>query len=313
MLTAIVRSDLKLWFLAIRPLTLPLSATPVLVGAVLALMEIETLNWLLLIATLMAAIAIQAATNLLNDAEDFERGNDTVERRGPPRVTAKGWASPGDVKSAATISFLVAGLCGLYLVSHGGWPIFGVGVVSMIAGTAYSAGPRPISHTPFGEFFVFVFFGLFAVAGTAFLQTGELSLTALLSGMAMGSFAAAVLHTNNTRDIVEDKKAGRRTLAIVIHELGGQRNGRMHRRGLSLVYALFILAPYAFMALQLQFLDSFSTHNMVWLVLFGLPGSLIAIRRFYEAQTGSQSNRLLVLTIGLQLMFATLFSFGLLI
>jgi 1,4-dihydroxy-2-naphthoate octaprenyltransferase len=312
-LTAIARSDIKLWFLAIRPLTLPLSATPVLVGAVLALMEKETLNWLLLVATLLAAIAIQVATNLLNDAEDFERGNDTVERRGPPRVTAKGWASAGEVKTAATFSFMVAGLCGLYLVSQGGWPIFWIGVVSILAGIAYSAGPMPISHTPMGELFVFVFFGLFAVVGTFFLQTGGVSPEVLLSGAAMGSYAAAVLHTNNTRDILEDKKAGRRTLAIVICELGRNSDDCDNRRALSFVYALLLLSPYGFLGLQILLLDAFANHVIVWLALISLPGSLMAIRWFFEAQTGSQSNRLLVMTIGLQLMFATLFSFGLLV
>ncbi len=313
MLSAIARSEFKLWFLAIRPLTLPLSASPVLVGAALALMSKETLNWMLLLATMIAAIAIQAGTNLLNDAEDFERGNDTLERRGPPRVTAKGWASAGEVRSAATLSFMISGLCGLYLISHGGWPIFWVGLLSILAGIAYSAGPRPISHTPFGELFVFVFFGIVAVAGTSYLQTGELTSTALLLGAIMGSYASAVLHTNNTRDIVEDTKAGRRTLAIVLTEFGHRQYERPSRALTTFVYALFVLTPYLTLALLVLLAGSFATHNMIWLVLVGLPGTLMAIHRFYEAQTGSQSNRLLVMTIGLQLMFATLFSFGLLV
>lgn len=313
MLTALARSDLKLWFLAIRPLTLPLSATPVLVGAVLASFQQGGLDWPLLLATLIAAIAIQAGTNLLNDAEDFERGNDTTERRGPPRVTARGWATVPEVKTAASLSFLLAALCGLYLVGAGGWPIFWIGLSSILAGIAYSAGPMPISHTPLGELFVFLFFGIVPVTGTVFLQTGEWPFGAFLSGAAMGAYAAAVLHTNNTRDIVEDAKAGRHTLAIFIARFGGNGLDHENRLGLSSAYGLFVLIPYLFLAAQFTASGLLSPPDKVWLVLLGLPGAVLAIRSFFEAQTASQSNRLLVMTIGLQLLFATLFSLGLLI
>ncbi len=312
MTAAIARTELKLWFLAVRPLTLPLSVSPVLVGAVLSLHRTGGLDWLLLAVTLLAAIAIQAGTNLLNDVEDCERGNDTAARRGPPRITARGWALAAEVRNAAVLVFLFAGLCGLYLAARGGWPIMAIGLVSIIAGIAYSAGPRPISHSPFGELFVFVFFGIIAVGGTFFLQTGGVSLVALLSGAIMGSFAAAVLHVNNTRDISEDEAAGRQTLAIVL--CGNKESGKCRKqRRHAVLYALFLLVPYVLSGLQIWWLEAFAASRMIWPALVCIPWTVLVVFRFFEAETGDQYNRILVMTIALQLMFATLFSLGLLI
>ncbi|MCP4935161.1 MAG: 1,4-dihydroxy-2-naphthoate octaprenyltransferase [bacterium] len=325
----LLRTDLKLWFMAIRPLTLPLSATPVLVGTTLAIAVSEVLNWFVLLASLVAAISIQVGTNLLNDAEDYERGNDTPERRGPPRVTAKGWASSEEVHEAATIAFFIAAIAGLYLISIGGWPIFWLGLLSIMAGISYSSGPVPISHTPLGEIFVFFFFGIVAVAGTFYLQTGFVSSEALFSGMAMGSFAAAVLYTNNARDLKEDRVAGRRTLAMFSNDyfFGKRGEVKANRRNLvsTAIYTLFLLAPFGFLGRQVQLLETNiktfqevsglqpTSPSAFWLSLFCLPGALYAIYAFFNAETGGQYNRLLVMTIGLQLLFATLTCIGILI
>jgi len=289
---ALVGRDAGVWLLAARPLTLPLAVTPVLLGAMLAGSSGAPPDWLLLCVTLLAAVAIQIGTNLHNDVEDCEQGNDTLERRGPQRATASGWLEASQVRLAAQGAFALAAVAGLYLIHAGGWPILLLGVLSLLAGYAYSGGlgpllSRPLSHTPLGELFVFVFFGLAAVVGTYYLQTGAISRSALLVGAAMGGFAAAVLHVNNSRDVREDREAGRKTLAIMI---GGRA---------WLLYLAFLLLPF----IMLAFGDEGQPGR---LPLLALPYGLYLAHRFTNARTGMDYNRLLVATIGLQLLFASL-------
>jgi len=170
---------LRLWLTAARPRTLPLAASPVLVGTSLAWAEGAPQLWAVALAALLAALLIQVGTNLHNDAADFERGADGADRLGPVRVTAAGWATPRQVRLAALLAFAGAFLLGVWLAFVGGWPIVAVGLASLAAGWAYSGGPRPISHSPFGEIFVLAFFGLVAVGGTHYLQSGALTPAAL--------------------------------------------------------------------------------------------------------------------------------------
>ena len=223
----------RLWWQAARPRTLTIAATPVIAGTALAWSQGAHPAWLAALAALFAALLIQAGTNLHNDAADYERGNDTAARIGPPRVTAAGWATPRAVKRAAFLAFAGAFASGTYLVAVGGWPILAIGLASLAAAWAYSGGPRPISYTPLGELFVLVFFGIFAVAGSHYLQSGHLSATALLAGLAIGAPAAAVLLVNNYRDLDGDKAAGRRTLAAVLGRAGAQR-----------LYGFLMLLPF---------------------------------------------------------------------
>jgi 1,4-dihydroxy-2-naphthoate octaprenyltransferase len=170
---------LRLWWIAARPRTLPLSLTPVLVGLALAWGEGATPRLLVAIATLAAALLIQIDTNLQNDAADFERGLDCPGRIGPLRVTAAGWASSQRVRAVASLAFGLAFLLGIYLAFIGGWPIVAIGLASLAAAYAYSGGPQPISYTPYGELFVWFFFGVLAVAGSHWLQAERLSPAAL--------------------------------------------------------------------------------------------------------------------------------------
>jgi 1,4-dihydroxy-2-naphthoate octaprenyltransferase len=146
----------KLWVMAARPRTLTLSSAPVAVGAALAHATGDSVRWSAVLVALMASAAIQTGTNLHNDAADSLRGADGPERLGPKRVTAAGLLDAASVERAAALSFAAAALAGLYLVKLGGWPILLFGLVSILCGWAYSSGPRPISHTPFGEVFVIV-------------------------------------------------------------------------------------------------------------------------------------------------------------
>ena len=284
----------KYWLLAIRPKTLSLSLVPVFVGIALAWHESHQFALLPALAALLAALLIQIGTNLHNDAEDFARGTDTAERLGPPRATAQGWLSSQAVMRGAYTAFGLAFLIGLYLVWRGGWPILAIGLTSLVAGYAYTGGPRPIAYSASGEFFVFLFFGLVAVLGSYYLQTLSLSLPALAGASAVGLLAAAVLLVNNYRDLQSDRKAGKLTLA---HYLGS--------RGSQVFYGILVLAPFLLpLALRL---------DAAWLVQLALPLALLLLVRFIRETPGPAFNRILARTAMLQLLYGVLLTVALLV
>jgi 1,4-dihydroxy-2-naphthoate octaprenyltransferase len=287
----------RVWWTATRPRTLSISATPVLVGTALALAEGAAPAWFAMLAALCCALLIQVGTNLHNDAADFERGTDRPDRIGPLRVTAAGWASPTAVRRAAAISFALAFALGIYLVTVGGWPILIAGIASLLAGWSYSGGRYPISHTPLGELFVLVFFGLVAVAGSHWLQVAAWSANAWLAGIVVGMPAAAVLLVNNYRDLEADLRSGRRTLAAVM--------GRQRSR---LVYAALMLLP--FVVLLLLAMHGQKGALLGWLAL---PFSVSLIRRLRRTQPGPQLNLLLAGTAQAGFTVGLLLSIGLLL
>ncbi|MEW7977374.1 MAG: 1,4-dihydroxy-2-naphthoate polyprenyltransferase [Candidatus Sedimenticola endophacoides] len=288
-----MRDNLRKWLLAIRPKTLPLSVAPVLTGTVLAHAGGGALSIPVALATLAAAMLIQIGTNLHNDAADFERGTDTPRRLGPRRATAEGWFSAARVKRAALLAFLLALLTGSYLAWVGGTPILVLGLLSLGAGYAYTGGPRPIAYSAGGELFVFLFFGLAAVAGSFYLQRGEVHSAALAAGAALGLFAAAVLLVNNYRDLETDTQAGRLTLA---HRLGRANSRRL--------YAVLLLLPFTLPpALE-------PAPGGGWLVLLALPPALSLVRRFASSPLDAGFNRILADTARLQLLYAALLCLG---
>lgn len=277
------------WFLACRPKTLSVSLSPVVVGSAVAWHDSGTLLWLPLLAAALGAAFIQIGTNLFNDVGDFLRGTDTPGRLGPRRATAEGWLSPAMVQAGAWLAFVLAFLCGIYLVSHGGWPIVAIGLASLAAGWAYTGGPKPIAYGPLGEIFVFIFFGLVAVGGSYYLQTLAVNAGALLAAALVGLHAAAVITVNNYRDRDGDAANGKNTLAV--------RLGRPATRWL---YTAEMLAPYALLPLFA---------GLGWpalLPLLSLPLALRLIARFHRETPGPVFNGILAATAGLQLAFALL-------
>ncbi|GAB6051256.1 1,4-dihydroxy-2-naphthoate octaprenyltransferase [Magnetospira thiophila] len=288
---------LALWWQAIRPRTLILALSPVLVGVAVAWVESGRLGWDVALVAMLCAIAIQAGTNLHNDAADGLNGTDSGERLGPPRITERGWASAAQVLNAAHVAFLLAVLGGSYLVWIGGGPIFGIGVASLVAGYAYSAGPWPISRGPFGELFVILFFGIAAVWGTSYLVTGNSSVLALVLGLAVGMPAGAVLLVNNTRDRMGDAKAGRRTLSILI--------GPGRARGL---YMILMSLPFVLV------MGLVSVDERLWgglAALAALPVVGRAMFRFHWSDSGSEYNACLGATARAQALFCLLLCLGL--
>ncbi len=261
------------WLLGIRPRTLTMAVVPVVVGGALALSLRGGIDALTLAVTLFCAVLIQIGTNLFNDASDGLRGADGPDRLGPRRLTGAGLATAGQVKRAAMISFGLAFAAGIYLVFIGGVVILFIGLASLAAGYAYSSGPRPLSHGPWGEIYVIAFFGIVAVTGTYFLQTKQLfDLDVLLIGIAIGCPAAAVLLVNNVRDLEADIRNGRRTLAA--------RLGVLRARWL---YVLLTLVPVPLVALALGW------RNVI-IVALALPWALWLIARFWRAADGPAMN-----------------------
>ena len=274
----------RAWLLASRPRTLPVSLVPVLVGSALAWAGGGPFRWSVLIVAALCAALIQVATNLHNDVADFERGADDPETRvGPRRATAEGWLSAAQVRRGAAVVFAVAFCIGQYLVYLAGWPIFVVGVVSILAGYAYSSGPRPIAYTALGELFVLLFFGWVAVGGTWFAHTqGGPGVLVLLAGAAVGLPAAAVLVVNNTRDVDDDRRAGRRTFPVLFGTSASRRE-----------YGAFVLASPVLAACT-----AVGTGAGPWalLCLFMLPSAVRLIGAFRRAATGAEYNDLLAAT-----------------
>jgi len=282
----------RMWLLAVRPRTLTIALSPVLVGAASAWGEFADFRPLPLLAALIGAILIQAGTNLWNDLGDAMRGGDQPMRQGPPRVTALGWAAPGRVRRAARLCFALAATVGLYLAWVGGWPILVLGAASLLAGWAYSGGPRPIAYTALGELFVVAFFGVGAVAGTVWLQAGQLSPAVILLGTAVGLPAAAVLMANNYRDLEADRMVGRRTLAI--------RLGTDGSRG---AYAAMMLAPFPLLMIP-------AAPSFGWLALLAAPMAVRLILAFATQPRGPAFNAILGATARFQVFLALLMAAG---
>lgn len=201
------------WLLAIRPQTLTVSIGPVLVGISLAFQD-GFFSWGYAAVTLGSALLIQIGTNLCNDYFDFLKGADTHERTGPVRVTQAGLIAPEQVRTAFIGAFTLAACLGLVLIWRGGWVIAGIGLLSIVSGIAYTAGPYALAYMGLGEVFVLIFFGPVAVVGTYYVQALRFSWTGFWAGIALGLLACAILVVNNLRDLEQDKKAGKNTLAV---------------------------------------------------------------------------------------------------
>ena len=214
-------SRAQAWLLAVRPATLPAAVGPVLVGLGVAI-SLGTFELLPALACLAVALLLQIASNVGNDLSDFRSGVDTEARLGPPRAAALGYLSEREMVGGLGVIVALAGLVGLYLVWLGGPVILVLGVAAVISAFAYSGGPWPYGYHGLGEVFVFVFFGLVAVAGTTYLQTLTWEPLAFAAAIPVGSLITAILVVNNLRDIDTDRVAGKRTLAVMFGERGAR-------------------------------------------------------------------------------------------
>jgi len=203
----------RIWFEAARPRTLPAAVAPVLIGVAIAIRD-DAFDALAASAALLGALLIQIGTNFANDYFDFVKGTDTEARIGPVRATAAGLVTPRTMRNAFLLVFALAALVGAYLVWRAGWPLVGIGVVSIACGVLYTGGPKPLAYLGLGDVFVILFFGPVATAGTHYVQALEWSLPAAVAGLGPGLLATALLTVNNLRDVDGDREAGKRTLAV---------------------------------------------------------------------------------------------------
>jgi 1,4-dihydroxy-2-naphthoate octaprenyltransferase len=226
----------RVWLLAARPATLAASVSPVVAGAAVALHD-HAFRAPLTLGALLVAVAMQVGVNYANDYSDHVRGADR-RRVGPIRAASSGLVPPDQVRLAAIGAFTIAAGAGLAVSLATDWRLLILGALAVAAGWLYTGGPRPYGYLGLGELFVFVFFGLFAAAGTTYVNELRVPPAAWTAGVATGCLACAILAINNLRDIATDAAAGKRTLAV--------RIGRSWtRRLIAVLFAVALLAPLA--------------------------------------------------------------------
>ena len=292
---------MKDWIAGARPRTLPAALVPVLVGtAAAAGMNGDTnaLKGLIIwrfVAALVVSLALQIGVNYANDYSDGIRGTD-ADRVGPMRLTGSGRKSPGAVKRAAFLSFGVAAVAGLGLAAATSWWLIAVGLVAIAAAWFYTGGPRPYGYAGLGEVFVFVFFGVVATTGSAFVQIERITPLTLLISIPVGLFATALLVVNNLRDIPGDTEAGKRTLAV---RLGDKRT--------RIFYIALVVLPF----FTVPFLCGLSQRPAGAFSMFAVLLARKPVQRVIEGARGPALIPVLGATGRVQLAFGVLISVGL--
>lgn len=257
------------WIEGARPRTLPAAFTPVAVGTGIAV-GAGAANWPRAGLALLVALALQVGVNYANDYSDGIRGTDR-ERVGPVRLVGQGLVQPATVRAAAFGSFLIAAIAGIVLVALvGEWWLLAIGAGSILAAWLYTGGPKPYGYAGLGEVFVFIFFGIVPVVGTAYVQTLTVTWAAVLASVGVGALACAVLVTNNVRDIPTDQAVGKKTLAVRI----GDRSTRR-------VYVALVLVAFS-AAILLAILDRWTAI----LALLALPLAIGPLRSIIRGAVG---------------------------
>jgi 1,4-dihydroxy-2-naphthoate octaprenyltransferase len=285
------------WVAGARLRTLPLAIAPVALGTGAGVVALPDGPWhpARALLALVVALALQIAVNYANDYSDGVRGTDD-HRVGPARLTGSGAAKPKHVLAVALSFFAIAALAGLALtIVTQQWWMLAIGAVAIVAAWFYTGGKRPYGYYGLGELVVFVFFGLVATAGSAYVQALTVNLEAWLGGVGAGLIACAVLMANNLRDVTQDKAAGKRTLAVLVGPLAGR-----------ILFVVFMLVPFAIAAFFALL------YPLAWLVLFALLAALPACLIVLTAKTPRElllalqlaSLTALVYGVGLGLAFA---------
>ena len=275
-----------------RPRTLPAAIVPVAVGSGAAAGYGDFVGWRASLA-LVVALALQVGVNYANDYSDGIRGTDE-QRVGPVRLVASGLATPRQVLAAALGSFLVAGVAGLVLAAAVSWWLIVLGAAAIGAAWFYTGGSRPYGYRALGEVSVFAFFGVGAVAGTAYVQMDRLTWLAVAASVPVGLLACALLVVNNLRDIPSDQVSGKRTLAVVL----GDRRTRV-------LYASCVSVPFAVAAAMAP------AAPLTLLTLLAAPLAIPPVRQVLSRVAGRGLVAVLGQTGRLQLAFGLLLTAGL--
>lgn len=284
------------WLLAFRFKTLTAALVPVMVATALCISSGLFSAWWVSAYALLGAFCIQIATNLLNDAIDFKKGADTEERLGPQRVTQSGLLSDKQVWAMGILFLVLACVFGFPLVMRGGFPIVALGLVSLFLAYGYTGGPFPLAYLGLGDLFVILFFGLFAVVGTAYLQSLEVTLPMIIAGLQIGFLSTVLIAVNNLRDSETDKGVNKKTLAVRFGD------GFVKAEIVVLMALTYFLNLYYLVALK-------EVHILITFLLLPLAGLIIGM--VYSIKDKAKLNRVLALSALHQLLFSLLFSIGL--
>jgi 1,4-dihydroxy-2-naphthoate octaprenyltransferase len=291
-------SPSRVWWLAVRPVTLAASVAPVLVGTAVAVHEGGARPWAG-IAALVIALAMQVGVNFANDYSDFVRGADTPRRVGPLRAAASGIVAPERVKWAAIAAFGVAGATGFGLSLATDWRLLIVGAGCLLAGWLYTGGPRPYGYLGLGELFVFIFFGLVATVGTVYVEELRVTPLAILAGCGIGFLATAILILNNLRDVETDAAAGKGTLAT--------------RIGRGPTLCLLVVVVSAAFAIPIVMLASGLAGVMIMFTLFGILIAALPVRTALATSSAPQLVGALKTMAAAELVYSLLMTVGLLV
>lgn len=291
-------SQISLIIQAFRPKTLSAAIVPVLLGSAASYMLFNEFKPLIFWCALFGALFIQIGTNFVNDAADFMKGADRDDRKGPQRLAQSGAYSPKMILGMGTLAFLLAVLCGIPLVMEGGMPIVFIGLVSVLMGYLYTMGPYPLAYVGVGDFFVVIFFGVIAVSTTMFLHSGIWSPEGIVLGLQMGFLSTTLIAINNLRDIEEDKRAGKKTLAV-----------RLGKQGARWEIALVTYLPYV---LCCYWLIPHYSHAAV-LPFFALFVGIPLVNKIFFTEPSPEYNRFLALGSLHTLVFCILLIVGLIL
>ncbi|MET1051697.1 MAG: 1,4-dihydroxy-2-naphthoate polyprenyltransferase [Mycetocola sp.] len=276
------------WVAGARVFTLSMSVSPVLVGTGAATVANDPgeFHWVRALLCLIVAVSLQIAVNYANDYSDGIRGTDR-HRVGPFRLVGSGKARPRTVLIVACVFFGIAAVAGLALtIITGLWWLIAVGAVAIVAAWFYTGGRRPYGYNALGELFVFVFFGLVATLGTAYVQSFTLNQEAWLGAVGVGLIAVATLIVNNIRDIAQDTEAGKRTLTVLL----GQTASRV-------LYIVCLMVPFGIAVWLAVF------YPIAWFALFGLLAAIPAAIIVATAHTAREFVLALKITGLVQLLF----------
>ena len=284
------------WIQATRPKTLTAAFIPVFVGTALAYCIQGRCQLSVAALAFLCAVLIQIGTNFINDAMDFRKGADTVDRLGPKRGIQNGLVKPAQVWWAGIGCFILAMVLSIPLLMGGGWPILLIGILSLLAGYAYTGGPLPLAYVGLGDFFVLLFFGWVAVGGVYYLHTGTWGGVSLVAGTQVGLWATVLIAVNNLRDHVTDRKAKKMTLAVRL----GVKLSRIE-------IACLAMSPY-FLGL---YWHALGLRLAFWLPLLTVPLAARLIYNVYLKSPGAIYNQFLAQAALLHLAGGLLLGFGL--
>ncbi|PAV27630.1 1,4-dihydroxy-2-naphthoate octaprenyltransferase [Virgibacillus profundi] len=292
-------SPAKLMWKMTRPHTLTATFAPVILGTVIAMYE-SRIDWVLFIAMMLACLALQIATNLFNEYYDFKRGLDTADSTGIGGGIVRHGLKPKNVLQAAIILYVLAAIIGLYICMNSSWWLVVIGLFGMAIGYLYTGGPLPIAYTPFGELFSGLLMGTGFVLIAFFIQTNTITIQSLLISIPIGILVGAINMSNNIRDIEEDTKGGRKTLAILL----GSRKG---------IIALAIAFAVSYLWIILLVVTGYIS-PWALVVFLTVKKPFLAIQGFLKGDTEPQYMRVAMKSTALtNTFFGFLLSTGLLI